>query len=79
VVSGQFYFFADELRGFAGQCFEVAGGEIFFAELDVVDMLACGFGDFVEEANAAGSLVAWEGGTVGDVVEDHAISFQLSV
>ncbi|MGB6811261.1 MAG: hypothetical protein WBE23_00095 [Candidatus Sulfotelmatobacter sp.] len=33
---------------FASQRFQVVGGEIFFAELDVVDTLTGGFCDFVE-------------------------------
>ena len=71
--------FENDAHGFASQRFEFAGGEIFFAELDVVDAVACGFGDFVEKAEAAGVLVAGESGTVGDVVEEQALSFQLSV
>ena len=62
-----------------GQRFQIAGGEIFFAELDVVDALACGFGDFLQEAEAAGGFVAGEGGSVGDVVEEHGVNFHLSV
>ena len=57
----------------------IAGGEIFFAELDVVDAFAGGFGDFVQEANAPSWLIAGECGVVGDVVQEHAISFLLSV
>ena len=58
--------------GFAGQGFQVAGGEIFFAELDVVDAGAGGFGDFFQEAATAGGFVAGECGAVGDVVEEAA-------
>ena len=76
VLSSQF---ENDAHGFASQRFEFAGGEIFFAKLDVVDTAACGFGDFVEEMEAAGVLVAGEGGAVGDVVEEQALSFQLSV
>ena len=66
-------------HGFASQRFQIAGGEIFFAELDVVDAFAGGFGDFVQEANAPSWLIAGECGVVGDVVQEHAISFLLSV
>ena len=76
VLSSQFM---EDAYRFAGQLLQVARGEIFFAELDVVDALGCGFGDFVEEPNAAGVLAAGEGGPVGDVVEEQAFSFQLSV
>ena len=68
----------DDADCFAGQRFQVAGGEIFFAELDVVDAGAGGFGDFVEETSAAGVFIAGEGGAVGDVVEEAAFSHQLS-
>ena len=35
--------------GFSGQGFEIAGRKIFFAELDVVDAGAGGFGDLLAE------------------------------
>jgi len=81
VISGQFVFSADDLHGFAGQGFEIAGGEIFFAELDVVDVGTGGFGDFIEEQAAAGGFVAGEGFAIGDVVEEQAsvLSSQFSV
>jgi hypothetical protein len=50
--------------------------EIFFSELDVIDVGAGGFGYFVEEVAAAGWFVAGEGRAVGDVVEEHAFSYQ---
>ncbi len=74
VLSSQF---EDDAHGFTGQRFQFAGREVFFAELDVVDTVTCGFGDFVEETLAAGGLVAGEGATVGNVVEQAAISHQL--
>ena len=51
---------------------------MFFAELDVVDAGACGFGDFGEKTAAAGGLVAGEGGAVGDVVEEQGVSLMES-
>ena len=57
---------------------------IFFAELDVIDSVCRGFGDFIEETLAARVLVAGEGGAVGDVVEQtfshqhSAVSIQPS-
>jgi hypothetical protein len=70
---------SNDLYGFAGQEFEVAGGKIFFAELDVIDTVGCGFGDFFEQTAAAGGLVAGECGAVGYVAEERAFSHQLSV
>jgi hypothetical protein len=68
----------DRASRFAGQRFEVAGGEIFLPELDVVDSGVGGLGDFVEETEAASAFVAGEGFAVGDVVEEVAVSHQLS-
>ena len=42
------------------QGFQGSDGEIFFAELDVVDTGSGGFGDFVEEEAAAGCFVSGE-------------------
>ena len=75
VLSSQF---GHDFDCFSGQGFQVAGGEIFFAELDVVDAGDGGFTDFFEEAATTGGFVAGEGGAVGDVVEEAAISHQLS-
>ena len=61
--------FADCGYSFAGQGFEVASGEIFFAELDVIDSSGCGFMDFFEETTVAGGFVCGERGAVGDVVQ----------
>ena len=72
MVSGQFLRFADCAYRLSCQRFQVASGEIFFAELDVVDAGAGGFGDFFEEAATAGGFVGCEGGAVGDVVEKAA-------
>ena len=74
VLSSQF---ADDGHRFAGQAFEVAGGEIFFTELDVVDVVGCGFGDFVQEEALAGEFAAGEGPAISDVVEatfGHSLS-----
>ncbi len=49
-------------------------GQIFFAELDVVDSGAGGFGDFLEETATARGFVCGEGGAVGDAVEKAAFS-----
>ena len=69
----------NDFDGFVGQRFQIAGGEISFAELDVVDAGAGGFGDFFEEAATAGGFVSREGCAVGDVVEKAAFSHQLMI
>jgi hypothetical protein len=68
--------FLDYAHRFAGQGFKVADGKIFFAELDVVEVGAGGFGDLVEEMASAGAFVSGEGGAVGDVVKEGAIRHQ---
>ena len=62
----------DEAHGFAGQRFQVAGREIFLAELDVVHAGEGGFRDFFEETATAGEFVSGKPGAVGDVVEQAA-------
>ena len=42
-----FILLGNDLHGIAGEGFEVASGEIFFAELDVVNAFTGGFGDFL--------------------------------
>ena len=64
----------DDLYRFDCQRFEVAGGKISFAELDVVDAGAGGFRNFVEEVAAARAFIAGEGGAVSDVVEEQVVS-----
>lgn len=66
------FFSGDDLHGFAGECFQVASGEIVFSQLDVVDACAGGLGDFVEELAAAREFVAGEGVAVCDVAEKAA-------
>jgi hypothetical protein len=60
----------DDFDCFSGEQFQVAGGKIFFAELDVVDTGAGGFSDFFEEAPTTGGFVSGECGAVGDVVKE---------
>lgn len=55
----------------ARESFQIADGEIFFAQLDVIDTATGGFGDLVEESAPARSFIAGELRTVGDVVEKH--------
>ena len=59
--------------GFCRQRFEIAGAQIFFAELDVVDSGVGCFGDLLEQSAATFLFVAAKLGTVGDVVELAAI------
>src|SRR5882672_790013 len=47
------------------------GGEVFLAELDVVDPGSGGFADFFEQMRTAGSLMAGELGAIGDVAEQR--------
>ena len=60
----------DDVCGFAGERFQIARGQIFFAELDIVDVGAGGLGDFLQELVAAGWFIAIEGAAIGDVVEE---------
>jgi hypothetical protein len=78
VASGRVVLLSDDLHGFAGERFQLAGGEIFFAELDVVDTCASGFGDFFEELVAARGFVAGEGAAVCDVAEKAAVGHLVS-
>jgi hypothetical protein len=58
---------------------QLARGEIFFAELDVIDSGACGFDDFFEEAGSACVFIFRECGAVGDVVEETVGNSSLVV
>jgi hypothetical protein len=59
------------VRGFMSEGFEFAGGEIFFAELDVVQSGMRRFGDLGEEARALFVGVAGELAPIGDVVKEQ--------
>lgn len=61
--------FAKDLHRLAGESFKIAGREIFFAQLDVVDGMGRGFGNFVEQTAAAREFVSGKGAAVGDVAE----------
>src|ERR1035437_5927574 len=63
---------------FPCQSFQFPRAQIFFAELDVVDMGTRGLGDFGEQGSAAGAFVAAKLASVGDVIEQTAVSHQLS-
>jgi hypothetical protein len=76
VLSSQFL---DDMRRFAGQRFQVSGGEIFLPELDVIDASACGSGDVVEETAAADWVVARKRGAIGDVIEERGFGHRLSL
>jgi hypothetical protein len=65
--------------GISGQRFQIAGEEILFAELNVIDSGADGLGDFFQEAKATRGFVSRESSSVGDVVEAPAFSHQLSI
>jgi hypothetical protein len=76
-AKGQFAGFGYGLDRLAGQRFQFSSGEIFFAELDVVDAGASGFRNFSQQSAMAGEFVSGEGGAVGDVVEKAAFSHSL--
>ena len=61
--------FAQGSDGFAGYGFQFARGEIFFAELNVVDTGTGSFGDFLQKAATARGFVSRKRGAVSDVVE----------
>jgi len=69
----------DEMHGFASEGFQIARGQIFFAELNVVHTRMGGFRDLVEESFATSGFVPGECTAVGDVVEKKACSHRLSV
>ena len=68
---------ANASHGVASEEFESPGGKILFAELNVVDAGACGFGDAQQELAAARLFVAGEGVAVGDVVEQQETYFRF--
>ena len=68
----------DDSSGFSGQRLQVPAGEIFFANLDVVNAGSGGFRDFFQEAVLARKLIPWERGAVGNVVKEAAGRHQLS-
>ena len=74
---GQFAGFSYGLDRLAGQRFQFSRWEAFFAELDVVDSGAGGFGDFLEETVTAGRFVCGQCCAVGDVVQETVFSHQL--
>src|SRR5579885_3469333 len=51
--------------------FQVAAGEIFFAELDVIDVGARGLRNFFEQRPTAVGFTAGKLSAVGDVVEEQ--------
>src|SRR5208337_87312 len=78
VLSSQRERFVDDADCFPRQGFEFARGEIFFAELDIVDGGVGRFGDLLKKAATAGGFVCCERSAIGDVVEQAALSHQLS-
>lgn len=50
---------------------EIARGQVFFAELNVVDTVAGSLADFLDEAMAAGVFVAPKLPAIGNVIEQH--------
>lgn len=70
-TSIQFVVLCFQLDDFVGQGFEVVGGEVFFAQLDVVHAAASRLGDGCEQLRAAEIFVTRELRTVGDVVEEQ--------
>ena len=61
------------MHSVAGELFQFARAQIFFAKLDIVDAGMRGFGDFGEQGAAAGAFVATKLASVGDVVEQTAV------
>lgn len=54
---------------FAGELFEIAGGEIFLAQLNKVHTAAGSAGNIFEQTATARRFVTGELGAIGDVVE----------
>ena len=79
--SSQFSVLSSQLienaQGLASQRFELPGGEILFAKLDLVDAGAGGFDNFFQQAPATHGFVPRECIAVGDVVEKAAVSWSL--
>jgi len=69
VLSSQCGFFANDIYSLLGQDFQFLCAQILFAQLDVVNPSAGGFGDFVEKPEAARRFIAGELRAVGDVVK----------
>ena len=68
---GSGHSFVDYAGSFSRQRFQIARGQIFFAELNVVDSGAGSLGDLFQETEAASGFVCGERGAVGDVVEKN--------
>lgn len=68
--------FDDCLNGFAGEGLQVTGGQIFLAELDVVDAGARRLRNFFQEGAASGGLISRKCSAVGYVIEQ--VYFRLS-
>jgi len=57
----------------AGENFEIASGEVFLSQLDVVDAAASSFGNGCEQSRAASGFVTSELRTIGDVVKKQIV------
>ena len=68
-----FLHLGQDVEGFASQRFQVARGEIFFPQLDVVNPGLSGFGNFCQQETAARGFVFGKRFAVGDVVEERAV------
>jgi hypothetical protein len=68
----------NDMRGFMGKLLQIACGQVFFAELDVVHSRARSLSDLGKQNAAAGAFIAWKLRAVGDVVEQTAVSHRLS-
>src|SRR5260370_36199875 len=69
---------AHDRHQLARQSFQLPRAEIFFAELDVGDAGARGFGHFGEQRLPAGAFVAPKLAAVGNVIEQAAVSHRFS-
>ena len=78
VLSSQWSAVAHGRDRFPRQRFQFPRAEIFFAELDIVDAYTCSFGDLGEQGAATGVFVAAKLASVGDVIEQTAVSHQHS-
>ena len=66
---------------FTGEDFEFARGEIFFAQLNIVNTAADRLGNIFEQMSTARGFVTGKLGAIGDVVEEQnsVVGLQSSV
>jgi len=64
--------------GFARESFQLAGSQIFFAQLNEIDAAARSFVHFVDELPVARHFASGELRAVGDVVEEQDVEYYRS-